>query len=246
MGTQKYQILRQTIAGILAVVTLQGCTSAGKSVYGRVINADTGQPIQGAYVFASTGYYKCNSWELGMCGCVDVDGALTQTNANGYFSFNKSFDFGGSILSDKFGSVAVFKPGFKNIKSNYKNTETKDTNGLKTYKHYNIYHQYFYGTGMYGDEYKKFPLEKGSNNFMLRKINYSNIDTAASKGTSPVFFYISEISYDLVGHDCFNGETNKFRKAYEKFYHYIRLTAKQAITTREDKKKFWRVFESKR
>ncbi|WP_324997316.1 hypothetical protein [Salinisphaera sp.] len=225
MGTRKRQILRLALAAALAAITLQGCVSAGKNVHGRVIDADTGQPVQGAYVYARSGYYECGLMQES-CGCVNVDAALTRTDKKGYYRFDKEFYFGGSFFSDKFGTIVVYKKGYESVDNNY---------GLNsTYNKQDLYAEFFFGNGRYLDDYNKFSIKSNSGIYNITK---HPIEVEVANSTSkiaPRLRYLVTLPGATGPPGCIdsNGEV---KKVFDKFKNIIVNDALEQAKTPEEK-----------
>ncbi|HET7315207.1 hypothetical protein [Salinisphaera sp.] len=229
IGSRDYRVLRRAFIAALTLVAVQGCAAgSGQHVHGRVIDADTGQPIQNAYVYARSGYYKCGPAELGGCGCVTVDAALTRTNADGHYRFERPFKFGGGLFSDKFGTVTVYKTGYENTKSNFQSDKTSGYN-IKS-----LFSQFFYGSGRYESLYKSYNIKLDS-----RKQKLTNQPIKSYEKRPNIthrLLYLINVLAGLGPPACLYYGSNKAKIIFNKFQEIIIRDALSLIKTPQDKK----------
>lgn len=215
--------LCRTTTALLSVIAIQGCAASGDHVAGRVIDVDTGKPVPGAYVYARSGYYKCGPFELGGCGCINVDAALTRTDKSGYYEFDKKFDFGGSFFSDRFGTVIAYKRSYASSKSNY--PSIKNT----YYDKRSFYSEFFYGSGRYSDEYEESSINSNSG---IYKITKRPIKPYSKKHDyTPRLVYLVNIITDSGPPACVSWASKKTERVFRKFQNILIRDAKNLINT---------------
>lgn len=170
MRKQTYITVKISLLVVLLMTAIQGCAIGGVEVHGRVIDAATGEPVEGAYVYAESGYRTSCPFELAGCEYVVVDAALTRTNAKGYYEFDERFNFGGNPFNDKTGSVIVYKPGYITAPRMFAEVQGTGIGDVPAKIDFTASHlaiRYFYGTGIFHEDYVESPLNAGNQPYFL-------------------------------------------------------------------------------
>ncbi|HET7315205.1 MAG TPA: hypothetical protein VFJ08_12705 [Salinisphaera sp.] len=182
-------------ATLFCLLAVQGCAAGGMKVSGRVVDAETGQPIAGAYVYGQSGHDNHCPFELGSCRFIVDDAALTRTDASGHYVFQERFNFGGTFTS-KSGRIIVYKPGYVSAPKMVDQSWDYQAKGIGTPKSFvatTIVSQYFYGTGNYRDDYRDNPLNQNSKNYYLSSTSIRELSPYSYQFTPRLVYLLNVI-----------------------------------------------------